>query len=141
MDDKEKLEKEQLLSDALTGNDIFELRSIDTIPDSSKGCNHFFCIGAMHVAYASNHCGGILSPDAIERSNIPCAVRGCQLPYSMHFTLDIAFLTLKRNADNREANQVLVGIKPVLESLGLDGIAFVETQERFRILPPKEEPR
>lgn len=100
----------------------FNLRSIQKISHP-----HPFCITPRHVAYASDHHGGILDESAIRQSEAPCGVKGCQIEFSEHKT-DLSLII--EVDDNRDLNRVeglieyLKAIKDKLAELGIEGIAF-----------------
>ena len=105
-------------------------------------CNHKphpFMIGPRHVAYAADHCGGMLGKEVMEK--IGCAMTDykhgprCDLPLSQHTSDHVLFLKLTRNCTNAEAAQALCAIKETMIADGLDGVAFIETG--FRIAPPE----
>jgi hypothetical protein len=92
---------------------------------------HPFTVGARHVWYAAEHCGGILGDEAIRAH--PCAVRGCRLPVDEHTWETVMFLQSTRNATSEEAREALLPLTDEMEALGIDGFAFVETPEGYRI--------
>jgi hypothetical protein len=93
---------------------------------------HPFTIGARHVAYASDHCGGILDERAMR--TIPCAANKCKLSYDQHTSDRAALVKLTRNVSNKEAAAWLSGLKEWCAKHKIDGFAFIDTG--FRILPP-----
>jgi hypothetical protein len=98
---------------------------------------HPFTVGPKHVKEASDHNGGVLSEEICEK--IQCAHKGCQLPYSEHESDKTLFLQLTRDVKNSEANEQLVKIKESLLENNVDGIAFVDSEEKYRFIPDEEE--
>jgi hypothetical protein len=101
---------------------------IDAIPTT-----HPFCVTARHVAYASDHCGGILGDEAIERSGIPCGVKGCSRKLHEHeFALLIE--CAEEAADKAtgkavpELHEYLLKIKEECEKNGYVGFAFLRKE-------------
>ncbi len=92
---------------------------------------HPFMIGPKHIGYAAHHCGGMLGKEAVDAH--PCAKRGCRLPYDEHTSDHVLFLAQVRNLTDSEAQAALKIITADMESDKIDGIAFVETPEKFRI--------
>jgi len=94
---------------------------------------HPFMIGPKHVIAASQS-GGMLS-EAICRS-VPCAHRGCRSDYDEHVSDLVMFVNLTRNAYSDEVKAVLKPIadKSEADGDGLNGFAFVETPQKFKIL-------
>lgn len=112
--------------------DLFEPRSIREVNWKVGGQpGHPFMIGVKHVAYASDHCGGMLGQEVLER--IPCAMRGCHEPHAAHTHDTVLFLALKRNTHRQEAQALLKTVVPILEGNKIDGFVFIETAEKFRI--------
>lgn len=112
---------------------IFTLRSIEHVNHRP----HPFMIGPMHVAYAADHCGGILGDAVLEK--IPCAHPGCGKMYHEHTSDCVMFLSLTRHVTDPEARAALQKIVDAgMEADKIDGFAFVETDEKFRVR--EEEP-
>lgn len=99
---------------------------------------HPFMVGAQHVAYASDHCGGRLSLDMIERSGIGCQMtehgHKCNKPPSAHTGDRIVAVKLKRNLLGEEAQAALKEFLPCTEGDKIDGFIFVDTPEKFRVM-------
>ena len=92
---------------------------------------HPYCITPRHVAYASDHCGGMLGESAIEgaeRKGAKCGMKGCQLRYSQHETQ--VTLVVVVPVGTRDLNAVpglhtyLLSIKDLATELGIQGFAF-----------------
>ena len=113
--------------------DPFKLMKADTV-------NHkpdIFCIGLKHVAYASDHCGGMLGKEAMEA--IPCD--SCHEPHSKHTHDTVLVLQLIRHCTGKEATEALRPLEDDLTADGIDGFVLIETPEKYRVEPEtKEEP-
>jgi hypothetical protein len=126
-------EKHVLFKELLNGD--FEAVKVTT-------CNHRphpFCIGTKHVAYASEHCNGILGVEAMRSA--PCAMqegsyprRMCGLSYDEHTHETVLMLRPLRDMENEDAASVLTLIKPLLEEHKIDGIALLKSD--FTISDP-----
>ena len=115
-------------------SDVFTFRSIEGVNHKP----HPFTIGSRHVAYAADHCCGMLGDEVLKK--IPCAAPGCGRRYEEHTYDVVMFLSLKRNADREEAQAELKrAIDAGLEADEVDGFCFVETDERYRITSPTED--
>jgi hypothetical protein len=86
---------------------------------------HPFVIGPRHVAYASDHRGGILDEAAISASGVPCQAHGCRLPFEKHITETGAHVEITRRVREAELAGWLTSLKPWAERNGIDGFAFV----------------
>jgi len=109
-------------------------KSVDRI----KYDPHPYMIGARHVAWASDHWGGMLSKEAIRdgerKGKCHCYQKGCIVPYDFHTVEYGIFFQLKRNATNQEFVDLFEnGLRELILSLGLDKFVMVETEEKFRI--------
>jgi len=92
---------------------------------------HPYCITSKHVVVASDHHSGILNEAAIEdaeKRGAHCGMRGCRIPYAEHVTSLTLFVAVPDN--NGDLNKItglgqyLCSIKPTLERLKIEGIAF-----------------
>jgi len=90
---------------------------------------HPFVVGAKHVVHASDHCGGMLGEETLQA--IPCAMRGCTESYENHVCDTVAFIQLTRTITSDEFRAAVP--YEAMEADGVDGFAFVETTEEFRI--------
>lgn len=106
--------------------DPFEFKSITEVNFKP----HPFTIGPRHMDYASKHCHVL---DEAAMRSAPCAARNCKLSYDDHTCDTVLFLSLTRNCTQDEAREALQPLTPTLEELHIDGVAFVETAEKFRI--------
>lgn len=121
-------EKMTVFSDILDVKGILKVKGIHEVNHRP----HPYTVGSKHVAFAAKHNGGILSEDILE--SLPCAHKGCNLSYTEHESDRTLFLQLTRNATNIEANEELIKIKDKLLELGVDGVAFVDTEEKYRFI-------
>ena len=120
-------EKEVVIRKALEGQNVFDLKSVIQVNFDP----HPFTIGSKHVVYASDHNGGMLTQDVVEK--IPCAHPNCRLSYHQHKSDTVGFLQLQRNVTQGEAQTIL---KALVETIGeslVDGFTFVDTKEHYRI--------
>lgn len=120
-------EKAKKIKEALKEQDVFCVKSVENINFKP----HPYMIGPIHISYASDHYGGMLGDETLKA--VRCAHPNCNIPYEQHTSDNVCFLQLLRNATNEEANVIL---KSLVETIGqslVDGFAFVETEEKFRI--------
>jgi len=118
-------EKYKGLCDNLDG---FKFESITNVNHEP----HPFTIGPKHIAYAANHHSGMLGEDTCRK--IPCAHKGCHLPYDQHTSDTVMFLSLKRDLQKEEAQaQLETLIDAGMDRDGIDGVVFVDTNLKFRI--------
>lgn len=109
---------------------LFEFKSISHVNHKP----HPFMLGPAHVKFASDKYGGMIGDSCINDKNFPlCSNLGCTLSYKEHTSDKVLFLSLTRDLLNKEAQEVFMGIKPILEEEKIDGVAFVETDQKFRI--------
>ncbi len=93
---------------------------------------HPFCITPAHVAYAADHCGGILSNEAIKRSGAKCGMKDkrngrCLLSLDEHETFVTLFIGVPQNKDLNAVDGLhayLLSIKDEATTLGVQGFAF-----------------
>lgn len=116
-----------MIKETINQSDLFLFKSITNVNHNP----HPYTIGPKHIDYASKHHNGILGTETCE--NVPCAVPGCSIHYDGHTSDKVLFLQLKRNASKDEVQAFLTNLKPELLKEKVDGIAFVETNEKFRI--------
>lgn len=103
---------------------------------------HPYTIGPKHINYASDHCGGILGEDVCKK--VPCAhsdrYSSCKLSYDQHTYDTVLFLSLTRNVTEEEVKEVLnPKFGNFMEENGLDGVAFLETPQKYRITNDEKE--
>lgn len=125
MTNEEKFKK---INEALIDQDLFVCLNVMDVNHKP----HPYTVGPAHIKYA-NEGGrrGILNEQVCRE--VKCAFQGCNTSYDEHTADNVAFLQLKRNGTNEEAQNIL---KEVVDTLGpefIDGFSFVETEEKFRI--------
>ena len=108
-------------------SDLFKLHDIVTVNHQP----HPYMIGPNHVKHAADKCGGMLGEETMRE--VPCAVPGCGLSYEDHTSETVLFVQLKRNMTPDEAQSFLGKLENNLKSDKIDGIALVETPEKFRV--------
>jgi len=89
----------------------------------TMGVPHPFCVGTRHVAYAADHCGGMLGKEAIKASGIDCAMKGCQLTFEQH---EIALAINCKNKDNELLRTYLLSLKEQAEKDNYAGFVLVD---------------
>lgn len=119
-------EKETKIKEALKG-DLFIVKSVKDINHKP----HPYTVGARHAIYASDKNGGILDESICRK--VQCAHPHCNTDYDGHTSDNVCFLQLTRNGTNEEAQVILKGLVDTLGEKFIDGFAFVETTEKFRI--------
>ena len=87
-------EKKEIIEKAFAEQDIFTVMDVMAINHRP----HAYTIGAKHVAYASDNCGGRLGTETCEK--VQCAVPGCRTAFADHTFDTVSFLQLRRNAKN-----------------------------------------
>ena len=125
MSDKELKEKyEKIFKD----DEVFSFKDLMNVNQQP----HTFMIGPKHVTHAADNHGGMLGKETTNK--IPCAMKGCDLMYDDHTKGDkVLFLQLKRDATNDEANEIIQPLAEGLKADGIDGLTFIETEEKYRI--------
>ena len=101
--------------------------------ESVSACNfrpHRYTVGRAHIKYASKR-GGVI--DETVMNEVGCAFPGCRLPLSDHSHDTVMFLQLTRDATRSELVKAIVPLKAKIEKDGIDGIAFLETADKFRV--------
>lgn len=130
MDDKEKLEKVQ---DLLKDQDLFTALSIERVNHKP----HPFCIGPEHIErYALNTqkgCAMYVDSTGRYTNGYKKGFHKCGLPLAAHTSECVCFLQLNRHAKKAEAQYILQDLVERLGDSGIDGYAFVETPEKYRI--------
>lgn len=107
-------------------NDFVKLYDINAIIDP-----HPYMVGPEHVRRAADTNGGIIDEKIIKE--VGCAHLGCTLSYEEHKYETVMFLQLKRDISNTEINEFLLSIKKEMLEDRIDGVSFVETEEKFRV--------
>lgn len=121
-EDKGVIELQKLFGESTKGNFFV----VDTI-----GVPHPFMITNHHVAWASNHNGGILGMDAMEKAkalNRGCGI--CHEEYSKHETAVLIGCKIdikkKDGTANKELHKYLLKNKKNCEKEHLAGYAFID---------------
>ena len=96
--------------------DFFSVRDTMGVP-------HPFCIDTRHVSYAADHCGGILTKEAIEGSGAPCGMKNCNLTYNEH---EIALAINCKSKDNELLQDYLLSIKEQCEKDNYAGFVLID---------------
>jgi len=133
---EKKMEKEAIktkMDDFLKGTFLSCLKI-----DVAKYHPHPYMIGASHVAWASDHWGGLLSEEVIKegekRGKCRCMQRNCTLPYEDHTVEYAFFFQLKRDVTKEEFTHLFDdGLKECMNSCGVELFCLVETPEKYRI--------
>ena len=102
---------------------LYDIKAINFDP-------HPYMVGPEHVRRAADTNGGILDEKIIKE--VGCAHLGCTLSYEEHKYETVMFLQLKRDISNTEINEFLLSIREEMLEDRIDGIGFVETEEKFR---------
>ena len=115
------MEKEEKLK-SYPKTEQFEV--IDTI-----GVPHPYCITSKHVAYAADHCHGMLNEEAIRKAEkvkgAHCDVKNCNLSYNEHEQA-LLVACYKDIQKNEELHRYLLKIKDEAEKNGYAGFAFLD---------------
>ena len=133
---------------------VQKVESVNFMVDGLPG--HPFTIGPEHVAYAADHCNGILGTEVMEK--LPCACdlrhtntptgRGtnfwhgqvkCGRPFSAHTSEKALFLLLVRDLTNKEATDALLAVKAEAEKDNVAGFAFPNLGKPYKIAKPEGE--
>jgi len=83
---------------------------------------HCYMVGTEHVAYASEHCNGIL--DERTTNVIPCARRGCNLSYDEHEYDTVAVVEIVKKDD--AIGKFLQDNLSLFKEHNIDGFAFID---------------
>lgn len=109
--------------------DLFVLKSVNQVNHNP----HPYTIGPKHVSYAADHHGGMLDERTLDK--VPCAFPGgCNLDHASHTSDTVAFLSLKRDIEKKEAQDEL---KKLIDHVGKEtiaGVVFVETKQKYRFI-------
>lgn len=131
-------EKELIVAIGKLLNPYFEVRSIN----HANYKPHPFVIGPRLIVWVSDNWSGMLSEDAIrdyeKKKGSSCSIRGgCNVPYDEHTSDKVLFLSLSKNLSHAIASKRLKSITDLMTEHKIDGISFVETDQRYRIGEPK----
>jgi hypothetical protein len=119
------MEVEEQLQERL--QELFTVKSITRVNHDP----HPFMVGPQHVRHASEKHSGMLGEATLRA--VPCAHPRCNTDYDGHTSVNVLFLSLKKDVTNEEAAGLLEPLKDFLAENKIDGISFVETPEKFRI--------
>lgn len=118
------------IAEILKGQDALKMKRVQNVNHKP----HPYTIGPRHVQYAT-----ILSKPEIlkgeEENAFTCAHPKCTLPYAEHTSDEVCFLQLLRDVDEREISSIIESLVAEVGEDYIDGFAFVETDEKFRINP------
>lgn len=144
--DTKPLAEEKLIYQVNNVLDHFIASSVDSVNFKP----HPYCITPQHLQYANMYLDKGTIKDA-EKHGVKCGMyhdpsnpskycnyhkKGfvrCSLSYEQHTNDKALFLKLKCHLSKKEAGKELLKIKPLLDQNNIDGIAFLETAEKFRI--------
>lgn len=93
---------------------------------------HQFTVTEKHIKEAEETNEGILSEEICEK--YPCGSKGCRLSYSDHDADRVLVLQLKQDAYESQVHAELVKLKVKLKELGVQGVAFADTEEGYKFL-------
>lgn len=108
-------------------NDFVKLYKIEAINFDP----HPYMVGPEHVQRAADTNGGVLDERILKE--VGCAHPGCTLSYEEHNYETVMFLQLKRDISNTEISEFVLSIKEEMLEDRIDGVTFVETEEKFRV--------
>ena len=123
--DKDKIKEE--IEKVLVEQDVFKFMSVENVNYNP----HPYMVGPRHIKHAADNHGGMLGEATMKA--IPCAHKGCNFSYEEHTSESVCFMQLLRNCSGNEASEVLKDLQPILEEHKIDGFAFVETDQKYRI--------
>ena len=90
---------------------------------------HPYTIGPRHLQYNDSMYLGKEQILQMEAKRGPmCAHPKCRLPYKEHTCDWVAFISAAKNLTKEEAHKALLALKPVAESTGLSGFAFIRSE-------------
>lgn len=107
---------------------------------------HPFTIGREHIQRyhldTTKPCAGYVNDQGDYRNTSKPGYHKCGLPLEQHTHDEVIFLQLTRNVKHEEAHAELLKLKPLMEEMKIEGIAFVDTPEQYRMGEPevKKEP-
>jgi len=93
---------------------------------------HIFTITSEHLEYAKENNEGVMTEEICEK--FQCGHKNCKLEYSKHESDKTLFLQLKKDTEQEDANNELIKIKEDLLKNNIKGVAFVDTEEKYRFL-------
>jgi len=92
---------------------------------------HPFTIGKKHEI-ASDENDGVMTEEICKR--FPCKAKGCNLSYEDHDSDKQLVLQLKRDVMQTEVNEQLLKMRAKIKELGINTIAFADTEEGYKFL-------
>jgi len=125
---KTKEELMTIFSNILSEAEILKVSGIHEVNHKP----HPYTVGNKHVDYASKHNAGVLSEEICQK--IKCAHPKCKLDYTEHTSDKTLFLQLKRDTLESEVQNELLKVKDSLLENKVDGIAFVDSEEKYKFL-------
>lgn len=142
MDNKERKTK---LEEALAKQDLFTVKEVKDVNHKP----HPYCITSKHITGKYMYLGKVqieaLEADGTAHCGMRIALDGswstkrdkkhtdtCHIPYAEHTSDRVLFLQHLRNGTLKEANDVFAAIQELLVSLNVDGIAMIDTKEKYR---------
>lgn len=118
---------EETIQEKLNG--YFVVKSIESVNHKP----HRFVLGPQHIKMCSEYYGGMLGDACIADRRFPCCAQsGCALSYAEHTSDKVLFLSLVRNLTNEEGQEKIKSIVDDMMADKIDGVAFVETPEKYR---------
>lgn len=120
-------EIESAIKELLKDSEIVTVKSVQDVNHKP----HPYVIGSRHVKHASEHHSGMLGEETMKA--VQCAHPHCNLPYDQHTSDKVLFLSLKQHTTRDELQIELLETSTVMIANNVDGLAFVETEEEFRI--------
>jgi hypothetical protein len=130
-----KKTKEELMiifSDVLSDKNILKASGIHEVNHKP----HAFTIGPKHIKYAADNNAGVLSEEICQK--IKCGHPKCNLSYTEHTSDKTLFLQLKRDTLESEVQKELIKIKDLLIENAVNGIAFADSEEKYKFLKDAE---
>lgn len=140
MNAKEKVTK---CAEVLAEKDIFKILDLQEFNHKP----HHFTIGSEHIQKyhldMTKPCAGYVDAEGNYSNRSKPGYHKCGLPLEQHTHDEVIFLQLTRNVTHEEAHTELLKLKPLMEEMKIEGIAFVDTPEQYRMGEPvvKEEPK
>ena len=136
--DKDKIVAE--CSELLKEKNVFIAASIENINHKP----HPFVIGPAHIGRynidTSKPCAGYVNDRGGWSNGYKTGYHKCGLSYEQHTSDTVICLQLTRHAFEDEATVELKKLVPTMEANKIDGVIFIETEEKYRITPREETP-
>ena len=126
-------EKEDKIKISLENQDLYLVKSIENINHKP----HPFCIGPEHIQRytidKSKRCAMYVNDKGDYSISYKKGYHKCGLSYEEHTSDNVCFLQLKRNGTTEEANAILTKLIKDIGIDFIDGFAFVETKQKYRV--------